>query len=125
MKLLFDMNLSPLWVEAVNTHGRHSALHWSDIGALNALDTQIMDFARSEACVVMTCDLDFGAILAATRAQSPSVVQIRANDVRPSAIADALLRALDQFEAELRAGALITVEPERARVRLLPFANKP
>ncbi len=125
MKLLFDMNLSPLWVEAVKTHGRHSASHWSEIGALNALDTQIMDFARSEDCVVMTCDLDFGAILAATRAQSPSVVQIRANDVRPSAIADALLRALDQFEDELKAGALLTVEPERARVRLLPFANKP
>jgi predicted nuclease of predicted toxin-antitoxin system len=125
MRLLFDMNLSPLWVEAVKTHGRHSALHWSEIGALNALDTQIMDFARSEGCVVMTCDLDFGAILAATRAQSPSVVQIRADDVRPSAIADALLRALDQCEAELKAGALLTVEPERARVRLLPFADKP
>lgn len=125
MKLLFDMNLAPSWVEAVNSHGRHSAVHWSAIGALDALDTQIMDYARGQSCVVMTCDLDFGAILAATRAQLPSVVQIRANDVRPSAIAAALLRALDQFEAELLTGALLTVEPERARVRLLPFANKP
>jgi predicted nuclease of predicted toxin-antitoxin system len=84
-----------------------------------------MDYAREQNCVVMTCDLDFGAILAATRAQLPSVVQIRADDVRPNAIAVALLRALDQFEAELGSGALLTVEPERSRVRLLPFANKP
>ena len=125
MKLLFDMNLAPSWVEAVNAHGKHSAVHWSAIGALNALDTQIMDYARTEGCLVMTCDLDFGAILAATRAQGPTVVQIRADDVRPSAIADALLRALDQFEADLMTGALLTVEPERARVRLLPFAKTP
>lgn len=125
MKLLFDMNLSPSWVEAVNSHGKHAAVHWSAIGALNALDTQIMDYARREDCVVMTCDLDFGAILAATRAQLPSVVQIRADDVRPSAIAGALLRAIDQFETELSTGALLTVEPERARVRLLPFNTTP
>jgi predicted nuclease of predicted toxin-antitoxin system len=125
MKLLFDMNLSPLWEEAVKAHVKHSALHWSNIGALDALDTQIMDYAREHDCVVMTCDLDFGAILAATRARLPSVVQIRANDVRPAAIAAALLRALDQFEAELGAGALLTIEPERARVRVLPFANAP
>jgi predicted nuclease of predicted toxin-antitoxin system len=123
MKLLVDMNLSPLWVEAVKAHGRRTALHWSEIGAHDALDTYIMAYAREHSCVVITCDLDFGAILAATNAQLPSVVQVRADDVRPSVIAASVLRALDQFEAEIRAGALLTVEPERARVRLLPFVS--
>ena len=37
-----------------------------------------MAFAGANGCVVLTHDLDFGAILAATQGRKPSVVQIRA-----------------------------------------------
>lgn len=52
------------------------AAHWSTLGANNAPDVLIMDYAR-------THDLDFGAILAVTHGAEPSVVQIRAQDVSP------------------------------------------
>lgn len=50
------------------------------IGAANAPDKAIVDYAKAQGLVVLTHDLDFGAILAATRAEGPSVVQIRTED---------------------------------------------
>ena len=40
-------------------------------------------------------DLDFGAILAATRGEKPSVVQIRAENVSPESIGTAVLQTMD------------------------------
>jgi predicted nuclease of predicted toxin-antitoxin system len=65
MKLLIDMNLSPRWVQVFEQAGIQ-AVHWSLIGPGNAPDREIMAFAKSGGWVVLTHDLDFGAILAAT-----------------------------------------------------------
>lgn len=82
MKLLVDMNLSPRWV-GVLAAADIEAAHWSTLGANNAPDVFIMAYARTHDFVVLTHDLDFGAILAATHGEKPSVVQIRADDVSP------------------------------------------
>jgi predicted nuclease of predicted toxin-antitoxin system len=42
-----------------------------------------MAWARENGHVVLTHDLDFGTLLALTRANGPSVVQVRAQDVLP------------------------------------------
>ena len=47
MKLLIDMNLSPRWVGVLREAG-FDAVHWSTLGRSNALDTEIMDFAKAE-----------------------------------------------------------------------------
>lgn len=39
MKLLLDMNLSPLWVEALEEQG-YEAVHWSRVGAPDRLVLQ-------------------------------------------------------------------------------------
>ena len=80
-----------------------------------------MAHAKSNDLVVLTRDLDFGAILAVTHGAKPSVVQIRADQCNPASIGAPLLAALRQMATELAAGALLTVEPGRARVRLLPL----
>ena len=67
MKLLVDMNLSPRWVKTLN-EARIKAAHWSSLGPANASDTEIMTFARTNGYVVLTQDLDFSEILAATGA---------------------------------------------------------
>jgi predicted nuclease of predicted toxin-antitoxin system len=46
-----------------------------------------MRFAQDHDWVVFTHDLDFGALLAHTRAGKPSVFQIRARDVSPGHLA--------------------------------------
>lgn len=80
MKLLVDMNLSPRWAGMLADAGIEAA-HWSTLGANNAPDSEIMAYARVNDYVVLTHDLDFSAILAATHGEKPSVVQIRAEDV--------------------------------------------
>lgn len=123
MKLLVDMNLSPRWVNLFAEAGI-DAVHWSALGAPNAPDTEIMAFAKSHDYVVLTHDLDFSAILAATHGDKPSVVQIRSDDVSPDVIGKLVIDALRQMASELDAGSLLTVDPNRTRLRLLPLQSK-
>ena len=123
MKLLIDMNLSPRW-SAVLAAAGFEATHWSALGAANTPDVEIMAYAAAHAYVVLTHDLDFGAILAATHGEKPSVVQVRAEDVSPDVIGKQVVAALRQMTAELDQGALLTVEPNRTRVRVLPLQWK-
>lgn len=69
---------------------------------------------------MLTHDLDFGAILAATHGDKPSVVQIRSEDVSPDVIGGAVIVAFRQMAAELEEGALLTIDPNRTRLRVLP-----
>lgn len=123
MKLLLDMNLSPRWVSILEAAGLE-AVHWSAVGPGNASDIQIMAFARAENYVVLTYDLDFSAILAATQGEKPSVVQIRAADVSPDEIGPLVIDALRQMESELDLGALLTIDLQRTRLRLLPLRSR-
>jgi predicted nuclease of predicted toxin-antitoxin system len=120
MKLLVDMNLSPRWVNLLAAAGIEAA-HWSEIGAANAPDSEIMAFAKANGYVVLTHDLDFSAILAATQGDKPSVVQIRSEDLSPDVIGRPVIDALRQMTAELEEGALLTVDPKRTRLRVLPL----
>lgn len=123
MKILIDMNLSPRWIKLFYDAGLESA-HWSIIGAPNAPDKEIMNYAKDNGYIVLTHDLDFSAILAVTHGEKPSVVQIRAENVSPDVIGLPVITAIRQMTAELEEGALITVDPKRTRLRLLPFPTK-
>jgi predicted nuclease of predicted toxin-antitoxin system len=59
--------------------------------------------------------------LAGTNGAKPSVVQFRASDLSPGTIGRHLIDALRRMDAELEQGALLTIEPGRARMRLLPL----
>jgi predicted nuclease of predicted toxin-antitoxin system len=123
MKLLIDMNLSPRWV-GFFAGATIQADHWSSLGVSSAPDTEIMDYARVNAYIVLTNDLDFGAILAATHGAKPSVLQIRGADLRPESIGDQVLLALTCMTAELEEGALVSIDPKHTRLRMLPLKRK-
>lgn len=120
MKLLVDMNLSPRWVSLLRDAG-WEATHWSSVGKANAPDSEIMAYAAAGNFVILTYDLDFGAILAATGKSIPSVVQIRAEDTSPEAVGGQTIAALRHLSDQLKAGALLTIESDRTRLRLLPL----
>jgi predicted nuclease of predicted toxin-antitoxin system len=120
MKILIDMNLSPAWISVLEEAG-HTASHWSTIGSMNAPDREILAWAKTNGYVLFTHDLDFGAILAATEAEGPSVVQIRAQDISPEHARSLLLNILNKFGKNLIEGALISIDEEKSRVRLLPL----
>jgi len=80
-----------------------------------------MRFARENGYVVLTHDLDFGDILAATGGAMPSVVQIRSSGLGVSRISAQVVGGLALCAEELSAGALVTIDASRTRVRLLPL----
>jgi predicted nuclease of predicted toxin-antitoxin system len=95
--------------------------HWSEVGPVNASDADIMAWAKARDWCVITNDLDFSAILAATHADGPSIVQIRGQDLAPDSLGPTLIHVLTNHGDVLASGALVTVDIRRARVRVLPL----
>ena len=120
VQLVVDLNLSPDWVDWFQRHGWH-AVHWSTIGDPRATDRTIMDWARANHFAVFTHDLDFGALLATTNADGPSVIQVRAQAILPDGLGATMLAALRQYESWLEKGALVVVNASTARARILPL----
>lgn len=122
MKILIDMNLSPHWVRVFQSEGLE-AVHWSEIGKPDPTDQEILQYAKTHGYVVFTHDLDFGAILAATQAVYPSVIQIRTQDVTPHHLSEFVISSLHQFTQHLRDGALISIDKNKSRARILPLRS--
>jgi predicted nuclease of predicted toxin-antitoxin system len=120
MKILVDMNLSPKWVDFLVEAGLE-AVHWSTVGAGDAHDSDVMRWAAERSHIVLTSDLDFGAILAATQDRKPSVLQLRCDVLTPNAIGPVVLAAIRQTQQELAEGALLSIDAARARLRVLPL----
>ena len=78
-----------------------------------------MGFAATNDYVVLTNDLDFAAILASSHHKKPSVVQIRAENLDPNVIGTQIVSALQRAQKELEGGALLTIEADRTRMRVL------
>ncbi len=123
MNILVDMNLSPNWADFLTGAG-FTAVHWSAEGAPNASDHELMQWAAQRDYIVLTADLDFAAILAATESNRPSVILVRNDILTPDALGNAVLAVIQQAKDELLAGAIVSVDAERARVRVLPFAGR-
>jgi len=120
MKILIDMNLSPEWVSIFAEHA-WIARHWSEIGDPGATDDVIMAWGRTHGYIVFTHDLDFGAMLAATQAKSPSVIQVRTQNVGPEYLEAIVVNALYQYQTQLLQGALIIIDEHKLRARILPL----
>ena len=120
MNIIIDMNLSPNWVPYFKAEG-WEAFHWSEIGDVSAEDREIFDQAARNDYLVFTHDLDFSALLAATNAAQPSVVQVRIQNVLPESLASRFIILLKQYADDLAAGAILTIDPANAKVRLLPL----
>jgi predicted nuclease of predicted toxin-antitoxin system len=123
MKILIDMNLSPSWARVPNEAGIE-AVHWSQVGLATTPDPAIMAYAAANGFVILTNDLDFGIALATADKEKPSVAQIRGEDLRPVSIGNHVVLALRQMQEELEAGALLTIDPKRTRIRLLPLRKR-
>jgi predicted nuclease of predicted toxin-antitoxin system len=82
---------------------------------------KLWNYARAHDDVVLTHDLDFGTILAAMHGEKPSVIQVRSDDVSPDSIGKQVVIALHQMASELDDGALLTIDPSRTRLRVLPL----
>lgn len=70
---------------------------------------------------MITNDLDFSAILAASSGQAPSVLQVRTQDLLSDAAMSFVVRAIEAFSTDIEAGALLSIDEGGTRVRMLPL----
>ena len=88
-------------------------------------DEVIFERAAAEHRIVVSADADFGMLLAVRSSRQPSVIQFRGEGSRkPEALARTLLANLTQLVDALENGSIVTVEPARVRVRLLPIGQR-
>ena len=114
------MNLFPQLVHRLRSH-HHDAVHWSDIGDPRTDDREIMAWAAENGYVVLTHDLDFGALPASLTRTKPSVIQVRTRDLLSEQYFKTLTDALSRFGQELEKSALVVVDPGRAKERIPPL----
>ena len=120
MRVLIDMNLPPNLASMLTELGLE-AVHWYEIGAPDAKDAVIMAYANEHDYIVLTCDLDFSTILSSTHGHKPSVVQLRVHGLHLGKAAELVISSILQCSAELKEGAILTIDANRARLRLLPL----
>lgn len=121
MRLLLDKNLSFRLGAMLRAHG-HDVIHVDDLGLGQADDDVILVTAREQERVVVSSDTDFGGLLSAEHATSPSMILTRAIATMPAGdIAELLLAALEVAAGPLRDGAIVAVGRKNVRVRRLPI----
>ena len=120
LDFVIDMNLPASWADFLEENG-HRATHWRNIGHIEALDSEIMEWARQNNRIVFTQDLDFSRMLALSGARGPSIFQIRNTDNLPEALGSMVLRALKQCEQLLGEGAIVVINHNGTRARFLPL----
>ena len=123
MNLLLDMNLSPVLARLLSSHG-HDVVHWSEVGDYRATDVTILAWASEHGRVLVTHDLDFGAVLADTEASGPSVIQIRVQDLLAPETAETIASAIDVASPAIQRGAIVTIHEDRSRIRILPLLRR-
>lgn len=122
MRFLVDENMSRKWVRELKSQG-HRAEHWLEVGKAAALDKLIMQRARVTSAIVLTCDLDFGDILAASGNSKPSVLQLRPGKMKADILMPSVLAAINKYSQLLQDGALLTIDLKKSRIRALPLTG--
>jgi predicted nuclease of predicted toxin-antitoxin system len=121
MRLLLDANLSPRLVGALRAAG-HDVAHVAELGLLTATDRTILDRAEADGFIVVTADSDFPMMLALSGASMPSVVLLRGvAELTPDAHGQLLVANLPVVREDLEHGAIVSLSPDRIRVRDLPI----
>lgn len=121
MKLLLDQGL-PRSAALLLREGGIDTLHVGEIGLAAATDNEILQRGRQEERVVVTLDADFHALLAFSKALSPSVIRIRIEGLTGPMAANVIREAVLRSKEDLENGALVTVQPGRIRIRRLPLS---
>ncbi|MFN2291083.1 MAG: DUF5615 family PIN-like protein [Anaerolineae bacterium] len=120
MKFLADMGISPRSVTFLRDLG-HDAVHLYEQGLGRLSDPSILRKARDEGRVLLTHDLDFGELMAASGASLPSVVVFRLRDMRSDRVNVHLREVVTEYHQMLAEGVIVSVSEMQIRLRSLPI----
>ena len=95
--------------------------HLREQSLLTLPDDQILAKAIQEGRVILTFDLDFADLLAASGGKVPSVILFRMRNQTPAMVTPRLFKALEMYHEALLIGAIVIVEDAAYRLRRLPI----
>ena len=120
MKFLADMGISPKTVLFLRSMD-YEAVHLSEERLHRLEDSAILQKARDEEYVLLTHDLDFGELVAASGARLPSVIVFRLRNMRPENVNHHLEQIINNHGDLLESGVFVSVTEGRIRMRPLPL----
>ena len=118
-KFIADIHISPLTVNELQKRG-YDIIRVSDKLPATSSDKEIIHLAYQEKTVIVTQDLDFSAIIAQSGLNGPSVISLRVANAKPDIITRILITMLPLIEAELREGAIVSIDEKEYRIKKLP-----
>lgn len=122
MQLLLDMGISRDLAGILTGLG-FPTKHLDDEGLGRLADPQILHKARQEQRVLVTHDLDFADLAAASGERLPSVILLRLRNMRPESVLLHLQKILSHCQEALEQGAFVTATESLIRVRSLPIGG--
>jgi predicted nuclease of predicted toxin-antitoxin system len=98
-------------------------IHVGEVGMHAAADDTIIERARAEGRTIVTLDADFHILLALSGETAPSVIRIRIEGLTHQPAAALIEQAVVDCAEALMAGAAVTVQPGRTRIRRYPLGG--
>jgi predicted nuclease of predicted toxin-antitoxin system len=114
------MGISPATIAFLRSQG-HDAVHLHEENLDRLPDADILAKALAEGRVVLTNDLGFGELVAASGARLPSVITFRLRNMHPGRVNMHLQMVIEHHGKALLGGAAAAVNEGRVRVRSLPL----
>ncbi|HDN80369.1 MAG: hypothetical protein DRI61_14910 [Chloroflexi bacterium] len=122
MKFLVDMDISPKTATYLRSLG-YDAVHLHELGLDRLPDSSILKKARTEGRILITHDLDFSELMAASGAKLPSVIVFRLRNMHPERVNYYLREIINRYRESLERGAILSVSEGKVRVRSLPIRS--
>ena len=120
MKFLLNENIPPSLAEHLLSSG-YDAIHSYRCGLNGKPDEEVIQFASTNGYIIITHDLDYGRIISLSGKAKPSVITLRQKQISPKIILESLLMLLPEVMNILENGALVSVDKQVIRYRILPL----
>ncbi|MFH1778317.1 MAG: DUF5615 family PIN-like protein [Candidatus Omnitrophota bacterium] len=120
MKFLVDMPLSPKTANYLHSLG-YDTVHLSSLGKERASDEEIVQLAKEQNRIILSTDLDFGTIMAYSKAVIPGVILFRVEYATPEKINLLLKKLLLALKPDDLKDSLVVIDDLRVRLRKLPI----
>jgi predicted nuclease of predicted toxin-antitoxin system len=122
MTILVDANLTPFWVEFLESAGVE-AVHWWHAGRGDAPDAELLEWALEHDAAILTGDGDFSQMLALRRLSRPSVIYLRTSERNPQGPGKQVIAACNAIAVRAESGMIVTIDDRGSRRRALPILD--
>mgnify|MGYP001281172933 CR=1 FL=1 len=119
MKFLLNENISPSLSGKLSTI-KLDSVHVKDVDLIGEPDIRIIEYAIVHGFTIITHDLDYSRIISLSAKEKPSVITVRIDKISSEILFSLIKNNINNLVPYLKKGALVTLEEDKIRFRLLP-----